>query len=212
MNELLAGATIALPTAVITILDVLRITSQIMFGFFLTGCVLSFLLIFLNPVALYSRWWSLPLGIVAFFNCALVGSASIVGTAISIAFKYAAEAQSELNIHARVGVKMFVFMWIASAFAMWGFVVNAGMGCCCASRRDVRMGTQRRGVTAWTRGDSFQSSSQGSSNGSGNGPRQDQGQGEEGREKRSGASSLPPAYDAGEQHQSGGMMAGGNMR
>jgi hypothetical protein len=140
MNELLAGATIALPTAVITILSVLRITSQIMFGFFLTAAVLAFLLIMLSPLAVTSRWFSLPLAIFSFIEMMLVLAASVVGTAISVAFKYAAEAQSELNIHADVGVKMFVFMWLATGFSIWGFAVHSGMGCCCTSRRDLRIG------------------------------------------------------------------------
>ncbi|KAK4236676.1 SUR7/PalI family-domain-containing protein [Achaetomium macrosporum] len=140
MNELLSGATIALPTQVVTILSVLRITSQIMFGFFLTAAVLGFLLAFLSPLAVRSRWWSLPLAVASFLEMMLVLAASIVGTAISFAFKYAAEAQSELNIHAEVGVKMFVFMWIATGFSIWGFAVHSGMGCCCTSRRDLRIG------------------------------------------------------------------------
>jgi hypothetical protein len=140
MNELLAGATIALPTQIITILSILRITSQIMFGFFLTAAVLAFLLIFLSPLAVSSRWWSLPLAIVSFLEMMLVLAASIVGTAISVAFKYAAEAQSELNIKAEVGVKMFVFMWLAAGFSIWAFAVHSGMGCCCTSRRDLRIG------------------------------------------------------------------------
>src|SRR5690606_13597601 len=133
MNELLAGATIALPTEIITILSILRITSQIMFGFFLTAAVLAFLLIFLSPLAVSSRWWSLPLAVVSFLEMMLVLAASIVGTAISVAFKYAAEAQSELNIRAEVGVKMFVFMWLATGFSIWAFAVHSGMGCCCTS-------------------------------------------------------------------------------
>jgi hypothetical protein len=140
MNELLAGATIALPTQIITILSILRITSQIMFGFFLTAAVLAFVLVFLSPLAVSSRWWSLPLAVVSFLEMMLVLAASIVGTAISVAFKYAAEAQSELNIHAEVGVKMFVFMWLATGFSIWAFAVHSGMGCCCTSRRDLRIG------------------------------------------------------------------------
>ena len=140
MSELLSGATIALPSEIVTILSVLRITSQIMFGFFLTACILSFLLLPLSYLALRSRWWSLPLAITAFLQMMLTLAASIVGTAISVAFKYAAEAQQELNIHAEVGVKMFVFMWLATGFSVWAFAVHAGMGCCCTSRRDVRIG------------------------------------------------------------------------
>jgi len=70
----------------------------------------------------------------------VIVAASIVGTAISFIFKYAAEAQSALNIHADVGTRMFVFMWIASGFAIAAFVFHAGMGCCCASRRDIQTG------------------------------------------------------------------------
>ncbi|KAK4104234.1 hypothetical protein N658DRAFT_248067 [Parathielavia hyrcaniae] len=140
MDELLAGATIALPTAVVTILSVLRITSQIMFGFFLTACVLAFLLVLLSPLAVASRWWSLPLAVASFIEMMFTLSASVVATAISIAFKYAAEAQSDLNIRADVGVKMFVFMWLATGFSIWGFAVHSGMGCCCTSRRDLKIG------------------------------------------------------------------------
>lgn len=140
MSELLSGATIALPTQVVTILDVLRISSNIMFGFFLTGAVLVFLLLFLSPLATKSRWYSLPLALFALITNVLVGAACIVGSVISFAFKYAATAQSDLNIHAYVGVKMFVFMWLAAGFALWGFVVHAGMGCCCSSRRDLTTG------------------------------------------------------------------------
>ena len=140
MNELLSGATIALPTAVITILSVLRVSSQIMFGFFLTAAVLAFLLVFLSPLPVRSRWWSLPLSLASFLHMLLVLAASVVGTAIGIAFKYAAEAQSELNIHAEVGAKMLAFMWLATGFSIWSFAVHAGMGCCCTSRRDLRIG------------------------------------------------------------------------
>lgn len=140
MNELLSGATIALPTQIITILDILRLTSQIMFGFFLTAAVLAFLMIFLSPLAVSSRWWSLPLAIASFLEMMLILAASTVGTVISIAFKYAAEAQQELNIHAQVGVRMFVFMWLATGFSIWAFAVHSGMGCCCTSKRDLKIG------------------------------------------------------------------------
>jgi CBS domain containing-hemolysin-like protein len=140
MSELLSGATIALPTQVITILSILQLSSQLMFGFFLTAAVLTFCLVFLSPLTVRSRWVSLPLAILSFIVMALVLVASAIGSAISVAFKYAAEAQSDLNIRAEVGVKMFVFMWLATGFSIWAFAVHAGMGCCCVSRRDVRTG------------------------------------------------------------------------
>lgn len=139
-NELLAGATIALPTQVITVLNILRLASQIMFGFFLAGCVLAFLLVFLSPLVARSRWYSLPFSLVAFLAAVLVTAASIIGSVISWVFKYAAESQSDLNIHAYVGVPMMVFVWIASGFAILAFVIHSGLGCCCASRRDITTG------------------------------------------------------------------------
>ena len=140
MNELLAGATIALPQEVIQILDILRITSNIMFGFFITGTVLSFVLVFASPIAIISRWWSLPMALTAALNGFIILAATIIATVISIVFKYAATAQSDLNIHADVGVKMFVFMWLATGFAGMSFIIHSALGCCCTSRRDVRIG------------------------------------------------------------------------
>jgi hypothetical protein len=60
----------------------------------------------------------------------LVGAAAIIGSVISFAFKFAATAQSDLNIHASVGVRMFVFMWLAAGFALYSFLVV-----CCGPRQ-----------------------------------------------------------------------------
>ena len=148
MSELLSGATIALPTEVVTILDVLRATSNLMFGFFITSACLSFILVFLSPFAIRSRWWSLPLALLSGLSSLLCGVAAIVGSVISFAFKYAATAQSDLNIKADGGVPRFVLMWLAAGFALWSFIAHAGMGCCCVSRRDLATGRRqvRNGV------------------------------------------------------------------
>lgn len=143
-SELLAGATIALPTEVVTVLNILRLTSQIMFGFFLTACILTFILVLLSPLVLWSRWYSLPFALISFVDALLIVAASVIGSVISFVFKYAAESQSELNISASVGTRMLVFVWIASGFALFAFVIHAGLGCCCASKRDIA--THRRPV------------------------------------------------------------------
>lgn len=143
-SELLAGATIALPTEVVTVLHILRLTSQIMFGFFLTACILTFILVLLSPLVLWSRWYSLPFALISFIDALLIVAASVIGTVISYVFKYAAESQSELNIAASVGTRMMVFVWIASGFALLAFVIHVGLGCCCASKRDIA--TRRRPV------------------------------------------------------------------
>ncbi|KAL1845235.1 hypothetical protein VTK73DRAFT_827 [Phialemonium thermophilum] len=140
LSELLAGATIALPTEVVTLLHILRLVSHLMFGFFLSATVLAFVLVFATPLALLSRWWSLPFALISLVALLLTLAGSAIGTAISLAFKYAAESRSDLNIHVYVGTRMFVFMWLATGFALFAFAVHAGLGCCCASRRDIRNG------------------------------------------------------------------------
>ncbi|KAI0885547.1 SUR7/PalI family-domain-containing protein [Annulohypoxylon maeteangense] len=140
LSELFSGASIALPSEVNDILTILRIASNIMFGFFLTGLLLDLVLIFLSPIVLYSRWWSLPLSILAFLGTLLVLIASALGTAMSLVFKYALTSQTDLNVNADVGTKMFAFMWIATGFTLIAFIIHAGLGCCCTSRRDIRTG------------------------------------------------------------------------
>ena len=44
------------------------------------------------------------------------------------------------------GVKMFAFMCMASVCAIEGCLLQLGMCCCCASRRDVRLGKKNRRV------------------------------------------------------------------
>lgn len=143
MNELLAGATIALPTQVVQILDILRLTSQLMFGFFMAGIVLNFVLMLASFLAVRSRWVSLPFGIISGLAGLVVLAATVIGTVISLVFKIAAESQSELNIHAYVGVKMFVFMWLAVGFTGLSFIIHSGMGCCCTSQRDIKIGRKK---------------------------------------------------------------------
>jgi FlaA1/EpsC-like NDP-sugar epimerase len=111
-----------------------------MFGFFLTGCVLTFILVLLSPLVLRSRWYSLPFALISLIDAILIVAASVIGTVISLVFKYAAESQSALNIRAYVGTPMLVFVWIASGFALLAFIIHAGLGCCCTSKRDIAIG------------------------------------------------------------------------
>lgn len=122
------------------ILNILRIASNIMFGFFLTGLLLNFVLMCLAPVVVFSRWWSGPLGFLALLSTLLVLIASALGTAMSLIFKYALTSQTDLNVKADVGIKMIAFMWIATGFTLISFIIHAGLCCCCTSRRDIRTG------------------------------------------------------------------------
>lgn len=58
-------------------------------------------------------------------------------------------AEGEVNIVPEIGVKMFAFMWVASACAIVGWLVQLGLCCCCASRRDVRLGKKTGRAKAW---------------------------------------------------------------
>lgn len=140
LNELLAGATIALPSSVVTTLSLVKTASNIMFGFFITGTILAFVCIFVTPVAIYSHWWSLPLSILTFITALLVVTASIIATVMFSIFKNVLTSQPGLNIGATLGLQMMVFMWIGAGGSLIGFMIQLGLSCCCVSRRDVETG------------------------------------------------------------------------
>jgi SUR7/PalI family len=140
LSELLAGATIALPSEVNTILELIRIASHIMFGGFLTGICMNTVSIFATPLAIFSRWWSLPIALWTFVAALLTVLGSIIGTVMAVIFKVVLTAQPGLNIGASVGVPMLIFMWIASICTVVGHVIHLVLACCCASRRDVETG------------------------------------------------------------------------
>ncbi|KAJ0107411.1 hypothetical protein N8I77_002334 [Diaporthe amygdali] len=140
LNELLSGATIALPAEITQILGILKLCSNIMFAFFLAGTVISFVMVFLSPIAIFSRWWALPMSLISFLTFLVILVGSVIASVISFVFKYAATAQTSLNINAYVGTRMFVFMWISTGCALIAFILHAGMGCCCTSRRDLKSG------------------------------------------------------------------------
>ncbi|EQB53275.1 SUR7 protein [Colletotrichum gloeosporioides Cg-14] len=146
-NELLAGATIALPNEVTTILNILRIGQQVMFGLFLAGISLVAALLIATPLVLRTRWWSLPMAIFAGLAGLFVTVACIIATVMSVGARYALTQQSELNIRAVLGVRMFVFMWIASALTDLAFILHAAMGCCCSPRKEREAAAAAAGTT-----------------------------------------------------------------
>lgn len=120
-----------------------------MFGLFLTGTCLSFVLIFLMPISVFTRWLALPVAILAFLNALIVTAASIIATVMFIIFRNTITGVKELNIGASIGVTLFVFMWIASGFTILAWLVQMGLCCCCASRRDVKTGRKRGSEKAY---------------------------------------------------------------
>ncbi|KAF5025258.1 hypothetical protein F66182_2724 [Fusarium sp. NRRL 66182] len=136
VSELLAGAQIALPSEAVTVLKLLEIGSKVMYGCFMIGICLNFVLIPLSYLVIRTRWWSMLLAFMAGVASILVTVGAIISTVISIAAKVALTAQDQLNIRANIGVKMFAFMWIAAIFTDLAFLLHAAMGCCCRPDRE----------------------------------------------------------------------------
>jgi len=140
LSELLAGATVQLPAEINSILDLIKLASHLMFGFFITGTVLNFVCIFVSFVALFSRWWSFALALLTFVTALLTVAATIIATVMFVIFRNVITSEQGLNIEASIGNQMFAFMWIASACTLAAFVIHLSLTCCCASRRDVITG------------------------------------------------------------------------
>ncbi|RSL87050.1 hypothetical protein CEP52_015640 [Fusarium oligoseptatum] len=130
---------IALPSQAVTVLNLLKMGSKIMYAFFMGGISVNFVLIFASLLVIRTRWWSLLLTLLAAIASIFVSVAAIIATVISIAAKVALTAQDQLNIRANIGVKMFAFMWIAAIFTDVAFLLHAAMGCCC--KPDRRQGS-----------------------------------------------------------------------
>ncbi|KAF2256243.1 hypothetical protein BU26DRAFT_513080 [Trematosphaeria pertusa] len=148
-NELLAGASINLPANINDILDLIKLVSQVMFGLFLTSACLSFILMFLMPISVFSRWWTLPIAILALLNAIFVTVASVIATVMFVIFRNVIAGVAEINISAKIGSYLFGFMWTASAFAIFACLIQTGLCCCCASRRDVRTGRKKGNEKAY---------------------------------------------------------------
>uniref|UniRef100_A0A8H7NFT2 SUR7 protein n=1 Tax=Bionectria ochroleuca TaxID=29856 RepID=A0A8H7NFT2_BIOOC len=134
VSELLAGAKIALPSAVTTIYaSQAGITGHD--GILHSWHGSEFCLDLLDPLALCTRWFSLALSILGVISSILVGVAAIIATVITVAAKVALTAQDELNISADIGIKMFVFIWIAAILSVLALFLHLAMGCCCKPQK-----------------------------------------------------------------------------
>ncbi len=119
--------------------------SQTMFGLFLTGTCLAFVVIFLAPCSVFSHWAALPIAILTSLAALCISIGSAIATAMFVIFRNTISSQQDLNIQAELGSRMFAFMWVASAFALLAMLIQLGECCCCTSRRDMKTG--RRGLT-----------------------------------------------------------------
>lgn len=118
----------------------------------LTGACTCFVSIFLTPLSIFSRWATFPIAIFAFLSALTTTAATIVATVMFIIFKKVIHsAEVDVNIVPEIGIKMFAFMWIASVCSILGWLVQVGLCCCCASRRDIRLGKKMGRKKAWRR-------------------------------------------------------------
>ena len=120
-----------------------------MFGLFLSGACLAFVLIFINPLSVFSRWATFVIAIFNFLAALFITVAAVIATVMFIIMKNAFTGVADLNVGATIGVEMFVFMWIAAGTATLAWLIQLGECCCCASRRDVRTGRKRGSKKAW---------------------------------------------------------------
>ena len=155
--------TVALPADITDALQIARVASHWMFGLFIVATVLTFILVFLSPLAVSSRppqtispdpsvnqshpphrrrtfvlLRSLPFTLLTFATALFTIVASVVATVMFSIFKNVfTNADQNLNIRAQLGTRMMAFMWLASAFNLIAFIIQLGSCCaaCCGGRK-----------------------------------------------------------------------------
>lgn len=123
-----------------------------MYGCFMAGICVNFVLMIVSPLVIRTRWWSLAFSILGGLAAVVVAIAAVIATVISIAAKVALTAQDQLNIRCNIGIKMFVFMWIAAVLTILAFLLHAALGCCCRPQRGHRHETTHSPETEKSRG------------------------------------------------------------
>jgi hypothetical protein len=156
LNQLLAGASIALPVEVTDALHLVRIASRWMFVCFLVGAILTFICVFLVPMGFSKRpRWEhkarrifirqLPLTILSFLALLFTAAASVIATVMFVIFRNTFSGAADLNIRAHLGSPMFAFMWIATGLDLIGFLMQIGTCCgvcCCTGRKKAMRRSQ----------------------------------------------------------------------
>ncbi|KAI1622314.1 SUR7/PalI family-domain-containing protein [Exophiala viscosa] len=158
LNELLAGASITLPTEIVNILNLVKLASAWMFSCFLVGTVLTFLCIFLTPLGFSQkpRWEhkarrvffrQFPITLLSFGALLFTAAGSVIATVMFVIFQQkVSTAAADLNIEAYLGRPMLAFMWTATGFNLIGFLMQIGTCCgvcCCTGRRKAERRSRR---------------------------------------------------------------------
>ncbi|KAK5461162.1 hypothetical protein LTS15_003225 [Exophiala xenobiotica] len=157
LNELLAGASITLPTEIIDVLNLVKLASQWMFACFLVGTILTFLCVFLAPLGFSKRprWQhkarriflrQLPITLLTFAALLFTAAASVIATVMFVIFRDKFSGAADLNIEAYLGKPMLAFMWVATGLNLVGFLMQIGTCCgvcCCTGRRKAEKRSSR---------------------------------------------------------------------
>lgn len=120
-----------------------------MFGLFLAGACLNFLMMFLVLLSVFSRWGTFVIMIFTFLGALFVTVAAVLATVMFIIMQNALTSVAQINIGATIGAQMFAFMWIAAGSAILAWIIQLCQCCCCASRRDIKKGKKRGSKKAW---------------------------------------------------------------
>jgi len=120
-----------------------------MFGLFLAGACVNFLMMFLVLTSVFSRWVTFVIMIFTFLGALFVTVGAVVATVLFIIMKNAVTSVAQINIGASIGTQMFAFMWIAAGSAILAWIIQLCQCCCCASRRDIKKGKKRGSKKAW---------------------------------------------------------------
>lgn len=124
---------VAVPPNIKSALIMARDVSHWMFGCFFVGVafsVVSFAAGWLN----YKSYRILPLLMTLIAGTAALFTtiAAVIATALFCVFRRVFQERPDLNIHGSLGVKIFVFVWMAAGTSAAAFVVSCWV--CCAYR------------------------------------------------------------------------------
>jgi len=153
LDELLNGKQVTLPADVSSYLTVIRAASHVMFVMFFASTFTSFLLIFLCPLAVYSRLVSIPIALFALISGLMTFIAAGISTGMWLVLKKDIIANAaDIGIIPTLGKKMFILMWIAAGCSLFAALGQVGMMCCGTSRRDIKTGRRPVGRKARNEG------------------------------------------------------------
>lgn len=160
LSELLVGASIALPTDVVSVLNIVHTASTWMFACFMVGTCLSVLCIFIAPLEFSKkpRWShkakriflrSLPITILRFAALLFTAAGAVIATVMFLIFRNTFESAADFNIQAELGIDMLAYEWTAVGLLLLGFLMSIGTCCgiCCCTGKSRALKKQRESRT-----------------------------------------------------------------